>query len=97
MLQFFFFEIRYWLRSYMLWVFTGIVTLLILPAVYHVVEKRVAATASGVSGQKFFARTRSGLRVSQRAENSIEAAGVRRTHVRISYCKIAQVGLYVES
>ena len=72
-------------------------TLLILPAVYHVVEKRVAATASGVSGQKYFARTRSGLRVSQRAENSIEAAGVRRTHVRISYCKIAQVGLYVES
>ena len=32
MLHFFFFEIRYWLRSVMLWVFTGIVTLLILLA-----------------------------------------------------------------
>jgi ABC-2 type transport system permease protein len=32
MLQFFFFEIRYWLRSVMLWVFTGIVALLVLLA-----------------------------------------------------------------
>src|ERR1035441_7468711 len=32
MLQFLFFEIRYWLRSVMLWVFTGIVALLILLA-----------------------------------------------------------------
>jgi len=32
MLQFFFFEIRYWLKSVMLWVFTGIVALLVLLA-----------------------------------------------------------------
>ncbi len=32
MLQFFFFEIRYWLKSIMLWVFTGIVALLVLLA-----------------------------------------------------------------
>ena len=32
MFQFFIFEIRYWLRSTMLWVFTGIVALLILLA-----------------------------------------------------------------
>ena len=32
MLQFLFFEIRYWLRSVMLWVFTGIVALLVLLA-----------------------------------------------------------------
>jgi ABC-2 type transport system permease protein len=32
MLYFFFFEIRYWLRSVMLWVFTGIATLLVLLA-----------------------------------------------------------------
>ena len=32
MLQFFFFEIRYWLRSIMLWVFTGVVALLVLLA-----------------------------------------------------------------
>jgi ABC-type transport system involved in multi-copper enzyme maturation permease subunit len=32
MLYFFFFEIRYWLRSVMLWVFTGIVTLFVLIA-----------------------------------------------------------------
>jgi ABC-2 type transport system permease protein len=32
MLHFFFFEIRYWLKSVMLWVFTGIVTLLVLLA-----------------------------------------------------------------
>jgi ABC-2 type transport system permease protein len=32
MLYFFFFEIRYWLRSIMLWVFTGIVALLVLLA-----------------------------------------------------------------
>ena len=32
MLLFFFFEIRYWLRSIMLWVFTGIVSLVVLLA-----------------------------------------------------------------
>ena len=32
MLYFFFFEIRYWLRSVMLWVFTAIVALLVLLA-----------------------------------------------------------------
>ncbi len=32
MLQFFIFEVRYWLRSTMLWIFTGIVALLILLA-----------------------------------------------------------------
>ncbi|HTW62212.1 MAG TPA: M1 family aminopeptidase [Terracidiphilus sp.] len=32
MLYFFFFEIRYWLRSIMLWVFTGIVTIFVLLA-----------------------------------------------------------------
>src|SRR5580698_2516655 len=32
MFYFFFFEIRYWLRSIMLWVFTGIVTLFVLIA-----------------------------------------------------------------
>jgi ABC-type transport system involved in multi-copper enzyme maturation permease subunit len=32
MMHFFFFEVRYWLRSIMLWVFTGIVALLILLA-----------------------------------------------------------------
>src|ERR1035441_6092117 len=32
MLNFFFFEIRYWLRSIMLWVFTGVVSLVVLLA-----------------------------------------------------------------
>src|SRR5947209_20063698 len=32
MLNFFLFEVRYWLKSVMLWVFTGIVALLVLMA-----------------------------------------------------------------